>query len=43
MGAGEGFMEVFDQGKAGRLGDVEAALVVEGALVEIPVLGRGAG
>ena len=43
MGAGEGFVNVFGQGVTGGFGDVEATLVVEGALVKVPVLGGRAG
>ena len=43
VGAGEGFVDVFDQGVAGRFRDVKATLVIEGAVVEVPVLRGGAG
>ena len=47
MGSGEGFMDVFDEGVAGRFWDVETALVVQGALIKVPVprggLGKGDG
>ena len=36
-------MDFFDKGVAGRVRDVEAALVIEGAVVEVPVAGGGAG
>ena len=41
VGTSKGFVDIFDQGVAGGLGDVETTLIVEGALVEIPVLGGG--
>ena len=41
VGTGEGFVNIFNEGVAGRFRDIEAALIIEGALVEVPVLGRG--
>ena len=41
MGAGEGFVDAFDQGVAGGFRNVKATLVIEGALVEVPVLRGG--
>ena len=43
VGAGEGFVDVFDQGMLGGFGDIEATLVGEGAVVEVPVFWEGAG
>ena len=37
VSAGEGFVDAFNKEMAGGFGDVEAALVVEGALVKVPV------
>ena len=42
VGTCKGFVDILNKGVAGGLGDVEAALVIEGALVEVPVLQRGA-
>ena len=47
MGSSKGFMDVFDEGVAGRFWNVETALVVQGVLIEVPVprggLGKGDG
>ena len=43
MGTGKGFVNVLHEGVAGGFGNIEAALVIEGALVEIPILRGGAG
>ena len=42
MSASEGFVDVHYKRVMGRFGDVEAALIVEGTLIEVPVLGGGA-
>ena len=42
VGAGEGFVDVFDQRVTGGFRDVEATPVVKGALIEVPVLRGGA-
>ena len=43
MGAGKGLVDSFDKGVAGGIGDVETTPVVEGALVEVPIIGGGLG
>ena len=39
VGAHEGFVNIFHEGVSGRFRNVEVRFVVEGALIEIPVLG----
>ena len=41
VGPGKRFMDALDEGVSGRFGNVEAALVIKSALVEIPVLSGG--
>ena len=43
MGASEGFVDALKKRVMSGFRDVKAALVVEGALVKVPILGRGAG
>ena len=43
VGTSKGLMNVFYQGMSGGFRDIEVTLVVEGALVEVPVLWRGTG
>ena len=41
VGAGEGFVNVFYEGMSSRFGNVEVRFVIEGTLIEVPVLGLG--
>ena len=41
MGAGKGFVNVFNEGVTGGFGNVEVASIIKSALVEIPVLRGG--